>query len=213
MEKTSLAMRRRSTVLENDHASRSPDHSTAKVGPSNTSTIHTAQDQPAPAALQGRVPAAPPTDNTGRLLDSYAGIPQVEQPIKRPTSQGAWEGGREATLDDFKFLATIGTGNYAKVLLAEANASKRLYAVKILKKKLLIEGDEFKCITQEKQTLLTAARESHPFIVRLYSMFQTERRVYFVMEYLPGGDLMFHIQRRAQYLLTLIIQALSLIHI
>ena len=72
MEKTGLAMRRRSTNLENDHASRSPDYSTIKVGPSNTSTVNTAQDHSAPAALQGRVPAAPLTDNTGRLLDSYA---------------------------------------------------------------------------------------------------------------------------------------------
>ena len=121
-------------------------------------------------------------------------IPQVEQPVKRPTSQGAWKSGREATQDDFKFLATIGKGNYAKVLLAEVNASKRLYAVKILKKEFLIESDGVKCITQEKQTLLTAARESHPFIVRICSTFQTGTRVYLILEFVQGGDLMFHIQ-------------------
>ena len=99
----------------------------------------------------------------------------------------------------------IGKGDYAEVVLAEANASKCLYAVKILKKEHLIENEEVKCITQEKEALLTAAKESHPFIVRIYSTFQTEVRVYFVMEFLPGGDLMFHIQRGALHFLLLIV--------
>ncbi|THH03865.1 hypothetical protein EW145_g5951 [Phellinidium pouzarii] len=84
---------------------------------------------------------------------------------------------RKVGLDDFNFLAVLGKGNFGKVMLAEEKISNKL-------------------TRSEKRVFLAAARERHPFLLGLHSCFQTETRVYFVMEYVSGGDLMLHIQRK-----------------
>ena len=120
--------------------------------------------------------------------------PQKQEPVTTSALE-AFEGKRHASLDDLTPLATIGRENYSKTLLAEGKISKCLYAVKIVKKELLIENDEVAQVKAEKETLIVAAQEKHPFIVQIRSTFQTETRVYFVFDHMSGGDLMFHIQK------------------
>ena len=65
---------------------------------------------------------------------------------------------------------------------------------------------------------LVANKERHPFLLNLHACFQTETRVYFVMEYISGGDLMLHIQRgqfglkRAQFYAAEVCLALKYFH-
>ena len=69
-----------------------------------------------------------------------------------------------------------------------------LYTIKIFKKEFLVENDEIEDTRREKSIFLITNKDSHPFLPKLYGCFQTETHLYFVMEHVPGGDLMFHIQ-------------------
>ncbi|XP_060738489.1 protein kinase C zeta type isoform X2 [Tachysurus vachellii] len=98
------------------------------------------------------------------------------------------------TLSDFDLMRVIGRGSYAKVLLVRLKKNEHVYAMKVVKKELVHDDEDIDWVQTEKHVFEQAS--TNPFLVGLHSCFQTESRLFLVIEYVNGGDLMFHMQRQ-----------------
>ncbi|XP_067383524.1 protein kinase C zeta type isoform X2 [Channa argus] len=97
-------------------------------------------------------------------------------------------------LGDFELIRVIGRGSYAKVLLVRLKKNEQVYAMKVVKKELVHDDEDIDWVQTEKHVFEQAS--TNPFLVGLHSCFQTESRLFLVIEYVNGGDLMFHMQRQ-----------------
>ncbi|XP_025780949.1 protein kinase C zeta type [Puma concolor] len=106
-------------------------------------------------------------------------------------------------LQDFDLIRVIGRGSYAKVLLVRLKKNDQMYAMKVVKKELVHDDEDIDWVQTEKHVFEQAS--SNPFLVGLHSCFQTTSRpkhplspsrLFLVIEYVNGGDLMFHMQRQ-----------------
>jgi serine/threonine protein kinase len=91
------------------------------------------------------------------------------------------------TMDSFRIISVIGRGFFGKVMLCESKATKKLYAIKSVRKDLLIKSKRMQTILYERNIL---AQISYPFIVSLCFAFQSPSKFYMGLDYQPGGELL-----------------------
>lgn len=108
------------------------------------------------------------------------------------------EGCEKADPSQFQLLKVLGQGSYGKVFLVRKirGADRgQLYAMKVLKKATLKVRDRVRS-KMERDIL---AEVNHPFIVKLHYAFQTEGKLYLILDFLRGGDLFTRLSKEVMF--------------
>ena len=120
------------------------------------------------------------------------------------------------SMSAFSVLAVLGEGSYSKVLQVREKKSGRIFAMKVLRKRMIIKYAQERRTMAEKRIMLELR---HPFICRLHASFQDAHHLHLVMDYCAGGELFFHLQRhgsmplpRVQYYAAELVVVLGYMH-
>ncbi|PGH23320.1 AGC/AKT protein kinase [Polytolypa hystricis UAMH7299] len=121
--------------------------------------------------------------------------------------------------NDFQILKLIGKGTFGQVYQVMKKDTQRIYAMKVLSKKVIIQKKEVAHTLGERNILVRTAMTHSPFIVGLKFSFQTPTDLYLVTDYMSGGELFWHLQKegrfqeaRAKFYIAELILALQHLH-
>ena len=132
--------------------------------------------------------------NTKKFLDE-----NMKELLVDPSNKGKKSGTifskhqtiKHVSLEDFQIMKVIGRGSFGKVCLVQYKKTKELYAMKSLKKDVLLDQDQVESTLVEKKIL---EKLDYPFLVGMVFCFQTEERIYFIMPFVRGGELFQHLR-------------------
>ncbi|XP_066104941.1 ribosomal protein S6 kinase alpha-3 isoform X5 [Saccopteryx bilineata] len=146
----------------------------------------------------------PVTLNGQQIMDE----PMGEEEINPQTEEGSIkeiaithhvkEGHEKADPSQFELLKVLGQGSFGKVFLVKkisGSDARQLYAMKVLKKATLKVRDRVR--TKMERDILVEV--NHPFIVKLHYAFQTEGKLYLILDFLRGGDLFTRLSKEVMF--------------
>lgn len=106
------------------------------------------------------------------------------------------EKNRSVSLNDFEIIKVIGRGTFGKVSLVKYKGDGKLYAMKAMSKKKLADERNVNNVLVEKEVLI---RTKHPFLVHAYFCFQTETKIFIILDYIPGGELFSRLREEGRF--------------
>lgn len=120
---------------------------------------------------------------------------------------------------DFEILRLIGKGTFGQVYQVRKKDTRRVYAMKVLSKRTIVQKKEIDHTIGERDILVRTSSANSSFLVGLKFSFQTASDLYLVTDYMSGGELFWHLQRegrfpeqRAKFYIAELIIALEHLH-
>ena len=99
-------------------------------------------------------------------------------------------------INHFEIVKVIGRGSFGKVFLVKKKDTEELFAMKVLKKESInTSAQKFHTIAERKILQII----SSPFVVKLHYAFQNPDKLYFVMDFLNGGEMFTHIRKKVRF--------------
>lgn len=149
---------------------------------------------------------------------------------------------RKTNLDDFLILKVIGRGVMGKVMLVRHKINRKLYALKSIHKQWILSHGQVQH-AQSERAILTAFSDSffnlkciesgeefiknnphnqnklENFLIKLHASFQTSSEIFYVLDFMVGGDLASILaresrleERRVKFLTAEIAVGLNFLH-
>jgi len=109
---------------------------------------------------------------------------------------GSGSGRRRPCLEDYTMIKVLGKGSFGKVILVRKKKDEMLYAMKVLSKPNVVLRKQVTHTRTERRVL---GHTGSPFIVALHAAFQSNEKLYLVLDYCPGGELFFHLSRAGRF--------------
>lgn len=102
----------------------------------------------------------------------------------------------KVSLDDFDILRVIGRGTSGKVQLVRHKNDRQLYAMKSMSKKILADNGQIEQTLIEKNVLV---KTQHPFLVGARFTFQSETKIFLILDYVAGGELFSRLKEEGKF--------------
>ncbi|CAK4928987.1 unnamed protein product [Aphanomyces euteiches] len=179
---------------------------TLKKGRSSTKKLRESSNSAAaePAAKSVEKTRSSQTPEPTKSTESDASIGYYYLPGRKPNTgsaeigkrrQQAGTGRSHISIKDFDLLKVVGQGGFGKVFMGKKITGRdagEVFAIKVLQKDQVVSNGLVHTTMAERHILIEVA---HPFVVKLHYAFQSDTKLYLVMDYLSAGSLAVHLRK------------------